>query len=818
MEEMPFKEAIRSFNEDLRMSEVKEALDDMKSDLIPQCADGLLREEALTLHDSYYLMLESLARYPDDPNRHRMYEQMRKWGQEVSVRFEFEYNKRHPSSGFYLKYRAREGKNFYATYADALQQLEALHTERKLLSPRDPDYETEIYAVLCRQDDALTSLFEDILFSCLWTEAEAHDVHDLLQSPILSENELCVTVSAITLSLYHHFDERKYLQLIELCSHTSMQVSQRALVGLCITVPKCYQELYYLTTTWNVMDMLSEVPNIRQRLLVIQKEFIHAKNATKVAEKMESHIIPIMMDPSLNAFPTDEDGEPAEGPSFRRIFGTDDQPSAPDENMKDKLKLIQQFQRDGEDIYYCSFSRLKSEGFFIEPAQWLYLFDAENRFARRAFSLFHGKEGETMRYFLESVVLCNSDKYSFLFALGHMNQSQISQFMQQLNEQRDAVMDNVTFHNSTRRRADSMEDITRQYVQDLNRFCTLSVEWKNLGPLDNKDIKDWKTDYFESDDFDPDNFDRVDFCTREDYLDGTDLFFEPLFWRCPVFRNLMGPLDFVPGLIGQLRQWDCYELAARCYYTLSVEHLYLYECMRWRIEDSIRIGLKKNKFGWTAQLLEKYQDMLDQDMTMSEEALKEHILWMAKCILKLKRKCSDIDFMGIHELILKYEPDNIKLIVALAKDLINSLNYEEALPYLYKWAYAADDPAEPYRTLVWALINCDHLDEAYSYSQKVLSHYTPIFNDWINAGHIALLKGDLKTALENYRRAIPLFDDKNNYPMEATLDEIFEEAQGKDMTIDFMLAVDIIGIEAEKYLKEKEEREEADDPDDTESE
>jgi hypothetical protein len=33
-----------------------------------------------------------------------------------------------------------------------------------------------------------------------------------------------------------------------------------------------------------------------------------------------------------------------------------------------------------------------------------------------------------------------------------------------------------------------------------------------------------------------------------------------------------------------------------------------------------------------------------------------------------------------------------------------------------------------------------------------------------------------------------------------------------------MLAVDIIGIEAEKYLKEKEEREEAEDPDDTESE
>jgi tetratricopeptide (TPR) repeat protein len=797
---------------------MKEALEMMQSNLIPQCADGFLREEALTLHDSYYLMLESLARYPDDPNRRRMYEQLQKWGQEVGVRFEFEYNKRHPSSGFYLKYRAREGKNFYATYADALQQLEALHTERKLLSPRDPDYETEIYAVLCQQDDALTSLFEDILFSCLWTEAEAHDVHDLLQSPILSENELCVTVSAITLSLYHHFDERKYLQLIELCSHTNMQVSQRALVGLCITVPKHYQDFSYLTTTWNVMDMLSEVPNIRQRLLVIQKEFIHAKNATKVAEKMESHIIPIMMDPGLNTFPTDEDGEPAEGPSFRRIFGTDDQPSAPDENMKDKLKLIQQFQRDGEDIYYCSFSRLKSEGFFIEPAQWLYLFDAENRFARRAFSLFHGKEGETMRYFLESVVLCNSDKYSFLFALGHMNQSQISQFMQQLNDQRDAVMDNVTFHNSTRRRADSMEDITRQYVQDLNRFCTLSVEWKNLGPLDDEKRKDWKTDYFEQDDFDPDHYFTETFKPELIYPDDIDIFYEPLFWRCPPICSLMGSLDFVPGLIQHLRQWNCYEQAARSYYKLRKEGLYLYECMRWEMEDSIRIGLKKKKFNWTADILARYQSALEKDKNMSIEDRKDHIFWISRAVLDLKRRYPNLSYSGVYEQMIQYDPDNYKLIVALAKDLIMDMKYEEALPYLYKWAYGANNPAEPYRTLVWALINCDHLDEAYSYSQKVLSHYTPIFNDWLNAGHIAFLKGDFKTALENYRRAIPLYDEKNNKPMDLAVSETFFMAIEKNMMIDLRIVTEIIVMETEKYLKEKEEREEAEDPDDTESE
>jgi tetratricopeptide (TPR) repeat protein len=146
------------------------------------------------------------------------------------------------------------------------------------------------------------------------------------------------------------------------------------------------------------------------------------------------------------------------------------------------------------------------------------------------------------------------------------------------------------------------------------------------------------------------------------------------------------------------------------------------------------------------------------------------------------------------------------------------MKYEEALPYLYKWAYGANNPAEPYRTLVWALINCDHLDEAYSYSQKVLSHYTPIFNDWLNAGHIAFLKGDFKTALENYRRAIPLYDEKNNKPMVLAVSETFFMAIEKNMMIDLRIVTEIIVMETEKYLKEKEEREEAEDPDDTESE
>lgn len=69
-----------------------------------------------------------------------------------------------------------------------------------------------------------------------WTLEEFAQAEDMLRSETLPINDLCLFVSAVTLSLMECFDERKINWLLDGLRHTHPQINQRALVGLVITL------------------------------------------------------------------------------------------------------------------------------------------------------------------------------------------------------------------------------------------------------------------------------------------------------------------------------------------------------------------------------------------------------------------------------------------------------------------------------------------------------------------------------------------------------------------------------------------------------
>jgi hypothetical protein len=714
-----YKESILAFGDNLREFHLKTAFKILRRDILPQCNNGHLREDGQTLCDSYDLMLESAARGKDDPDRRRIFEQICKWGFELVTRLKLDLEAARESDShakFNWAHVQKESQSNYYPCSLIQKMLEENYAQFRLFDEEGGQDMKKLGELMNDHLTNLNVLFTKIWGSWIWTEGDAHEMHQIAQSAAIRPDALCVMSSILMISVIHHFDERKFLELVSLCGHGNLLVSQRSLVNVCLVLSFYCWEMPYLDSVWSALDVLSSLPHIEERLQTIQLDFAHAYIAPEIAKQMQGNMIPVVTRESRfiqeELARYREDGE--EGDLGIKI-------SKHQNIVNDKMNIIDQWLRLGEDVYLSSFSALKQHEFFKDPTHWFLPFDPRNNYVRDILGKFEGERGETIRYLMESVVFCDSDKYSFAFALEEMNESQIGMLVQQLNDQREALMDNVTFLNSTRHRSESMEEITRCYVQDLNRFFRCQ---KLTGDCANP------------------------------LGEGADFFN-----YAPTYR-LVHDYEIHYTLAKLMRKWHRHMWAGMCYKALRHKGLHLEECDKWLVEDRIE----------------------EQDYSYAYTHLKEMLnkgvdpLWTINHLVQCMRHVKNVDIREELYFLKRWteiDTDNDKAAIAYGKALVQNLDYEEALPHLYRWEFTAKEPLEAYRNLVWTLINLRRDDEAKRFSDKVLNGpYELIYDDWINAGHIALLRGDFTRALECYRRAIPLCPGKDLEDIPCSVEEL----------------------------------------------
>jgi tetratricopeptide (TPR) repeat protein len=667
-----FGEELENYRDAIFMHHLQKAFGILREQIVPLLHDGNLREEALTVSESYDLMLEAFARNQNDPDRARMYEQMEKWSFEIWERLQFYPHEAETHNPYF--HAREEWLKHHSIQPDFYQEtLESCFTRRKMLNPKSKTYKQELFELSQEEDEALDNLFNQIWYSCLWTEQEAHQVSQLMESPAISQNVRVTATSAIVVALTHHFDERKYLQLVGLCCHPSLQVSQRALVGVCLTLFIHYENRTTHYTLWDVLAMLSELPKLEKRLQTIQLEFVNAAAAMKLSQHIQENCIPLV---------TREDSGWEEA---------------------------HEWLREGADIYLSSFRHLKGFPFFAHPAHWFYLFDPDDCHVQSILNRFLDKQSETMHYLMQSVVFCDADKYSFCFTLDDMNESQLGMLVGQLEEQREAVMDQVVYQDSIRRRAEGMKEITGQFVQELNRF--------------------FKCYAYRGNSWDP-------FAQCAD------------FWHLDPIRKLTADDSFTTVLINQLRKWEMTEWPLEGYPQFQeVEEFHL-ESLKTLIDLNIKNGANPR--------LVVYQL---RQMIKEEREPQWAIRRLAKCVRMKKMEPGfniTLTDLEVYEKWLEMEPDNEKAATQYGKILLEAQEYEKALPYLHRWEFAVKNPLNPFRALTWALLNLQRIDEAKRYSQRVFTFEEHTFDDWVNAGHIAMVEGNVQEALRCYRTAIPL--------------------------------------------------------------
>lgn len=275
-------------------------------------------------------------------------------------------------------------------------------------------------------------------------------------------------VSALTLNLWRTFDEQKLSLLLDACKSSNVHTRQRALTGLCFVLAKYNRFIPYFPTIRNRLVLLTDDVSIAENLQKIIIQIIATTETDEISRKLQQEIFPELM----KLRPMMDEGLDAEG--LMNLDEWAEQNPEWEEKLEksgiaDKMKEFADLQMEGADVYMSTFAMLKSFPFFSSLSGWFMPFDAENLAVK---SLFTDNEKSLVTAFLNSNVMCDSDRYSFCLSvlqMPDMRRNMMKQSFSQAAEQIEEMDKDEALHSPHVQ----ANNISKHYIQGLFRFFKL---------------------------------------------------------------------------------------------------------------------------------------------------------------------------------------------------------------------------------------------------------------------------------------------------------------------------------------------------------
>lgn len=683
---------------------LKEALVQINA-LAMLTSDWQLRNEIEALQTSYDLMLQYTLKGMKDPNQKEMYLKMTRTAYELADRANIQHKATRSFALYYDRLRTHRQAPPH-TFPELLMQLEA-YTEDLATAPllyHDPKrQEQELDGIRDRHETALNELFEKIWASTHWNETEAAEAQAVLHSLLVPSDDLCVMVSAVTMSLLKIFDIRKYLFLLEAYRHADPMVNQRAIVGMAIA------SLYH---DWRVvlypeamaqLSLLDENPEFVKNLHTIQIQLLLSRETQKIDKKMREEIIPEMMkNPGLKnpkiGFDDTEDPEDR-NPEWEKWIDQS--------GITDKLREMGELQMAGADVYMSTFSQLKHYPFFRQISHWFYPFNRQ--YPGIASLTGNGQQEGMLDMLLDSDVFCDSDKYSFCFTLLQIPEEQKGMMTGQLAEQNTLSQEQKDQLKELIKNRSQKEHISRQYIHDLYRFFKL---WMRRSE---------ETDVFDN---------KFELWTRQDLR-----------------KSIVHPEE-LKKLADYLFQNNYME-----------EAFHLYGLLLENDKSSPELW---QKAGYAQQKLKNYRQALEY--YRQADLLSPDTLWtnrhLAQCYHKLDMPGQALEYYKKVETV---QPDNLSLSLQIGQCLVALKRYDEALASFFKVEYLDKNPDNARRAIGWCSFVTGRHEEAKKYYDKLLESSKPKMQDWMNAGHVYQRLGHTAKAVEYYGKAQELCENRDKF-------------------------------------------------------
>ena len=458
---------IRTLLEEKRL---KEALMQLES-LLWQCPDWDLRTRLEQLQTSYKYMLEYMKQGANDPERWNLYQKMVSdtWGIADQSRLLILDN---ASSRYYHEVRRTPKSPDLSNYGlkTILHILESFNDDLAvsgLLSDEKMD------EVLKRHEDTLKFMFIRTWTNSAWTPEDEEDAKAMLASELLPGDDLCLFVSALTLSLMECFDLRKIMWLLDAYEHPNVNVSQRALVGAMIIFHIYRSRLTFYPELIKRVDLMEEIPSFREDVARIYRQMLLCQETEKIDKKMREEIIPEMLK-NVSSMKNMRFGF-EESDEENNDMNPDWEDAFEKSGLGDKLREMNELQLEGADVYMSTFAALKNYPFFREVHNWFYPFSKQQSNVLKAMKQAGNQGGSLLDLILQSGFFSNSDKYSLFFTIHQLPQSQQDMMLSQLNEQQVAELAEKSNVETMKKFNERPGTVSNQYLHDLYRFFKLSV-------------------------------------------------------------------------------------------------------------------------------------------------------------------------------------------------------------------------------------------------------------------------------------------------------------------------------------------------------
>lgn len=645
------------------------------------------------LQQNYRYLLHYYISGVEDPQRKLVYNKLVARTFTLDSELREELLLRNSTNFEYTRKRYFPHNRRHASTSDLFDTLKHYHSQSLILATLDDRHEVEIKRLRTNYELLLPELF-----NAFWLSSKYRTEEKKLFSQVLDENypgwiEKTLLVSALTLNLWRMFDETKLMMLFDACLFPDQRVRQRALVGVCFILARYNQFLPFFPSVRNRLVLLADDSHIAENFQNIIMQLIGTTETDKISKKMREEILPEMMkispllkdkmdtDSLLNA---DEWGE--ENPDWQEILEQS--------GVSDKLKELSELQMEGADVYMSTFSLLKNFPFFSEFTHWFMPFDPDNSSVNE---LFGPEEKSVLPSFVNSVLMCNSDKYSFCLSILQMPEYQREILKQSFKMEADQ-MDEMTREEAILSPSLVSKNISKQYIQDLFRFFRLHPQ----------------------------------------HADFSDMFaFTLLMHRSFLFDILAAGKEFKMNI-------------AEYYFSKSLyaEALELYEEIQ---HDSPPTAALYQKMGYSYQQSSQLPKAIEA--YVKADIIQPNDLWTIRKMALCYR------LSGFYEKALEFyqhadflKPNQPSILLQIGHCYLELGKYKEALNIYFRLDAENDGNVKVWRAIIWCAFVSGNISQADYYMDKILDN-KPNAHDFLNAGHIAWCKNNLTQAVELYRES-----------------------------------------------------------------
>ena len=441
---------------------VGKALRAMKETIAEDKLPGYIVARYEDVKNDYWLMQDAMMRGLRDDKIDEVYADiMRKvYGAGLDVFIEEKVKKY--SSFAYARVSAQQTE----AHPDAVRTVLEAYVQDMAMMAFEPENtrKAKMEKLTADHHAYMKQLFNALLVAPMWNDRRAADFADLLLSPTIDRDDALLLVSAVMLATMNVNDPYKWDMLAEVYVRATDKVlKMRALVGWVLSLPYDPRgPRLFPFVQERIKAMLADKTTLKQ-MLDMQMQMLFCCNADADNEEIQRNIMPTLIK-NTNLQMTRLGIVEKEDDPMKDIMD----PNAAERDMEEmerKYRKMMDMQKQGSDIYFGGFSKMKTFPFFNDLCNWFAPFNAAHPALGAARERLAGST--FLNNLMENGPFCDSDKYSFALAIAQIMDRMPDNVKEMLNS--DATLGPTV----SKEEQENPAYICRSYLQSLYRFFRL---------------------------------------------------------------------------------------------------------------------------------------------------------------------------------------------------------------------------------------------------------------------------------------------------------------------------------------------------------